>query len=242
MEERQQTRASPTGFTSLKEWVLYVVGWHLEKKGVAKAQDRLEDLGKANSFMDGWPEAERAATDMIDRYAQNLNLKDEERKQRTISEMMAGMMGVVQQAMMQQMTANKAAIADTTLLKGVDLSDDHIRYCLERLMEERYNGTEEMLFNRKCHWQGVFRVLSDAGMYGDDDFGYFDLLINRVKPLKVNASYSRSSVKNISQTLFNKPFVKWRFESGGKTRREPYDRMVAIVKRFIMLLEAPEKH
>lgn len=242
MEERQQTRASPTGFTSLKEWVLYVVGWHLEKKGVAKAQDRLEDLGKANSFMDGWPEAERAATAMIDRYAQNLNLKDEERKQRTISEMMAGMMGVVQQAMMQQMTANKAAIADTTLLKGVDLSDDHIRYCLERLMEERYNGTEEMLFNRKCHWQGVFRVLSDAGMYGDDDFDYFDRLIKRVKPLKVNASYSRSSVKNISQTLFNKPFVKWRFESGGKTRREPYDRMVAIVKRFIMLLEAPEKH
>lgn len=192
--------------------------------------------------MDGWPEAERAATEMIDRYAQNLNLKDEERKQRTISEMMAGMMGVVQQAMMQQMTANKAAIADTTLLKGVDLSDDHIRYCLERLMEERYNGTEEMLFNRKCHWQGVFRVLSDAGMYGDDDFDYFDRLIKRVMPRKVNASYSRPSVKNISQTLFNKPFVKWRFESGGKTRREPYDRMVAIVKRFIMLLEAPEKH
>lgn len=242
MARQQPTRASPTGFTSLKEWVLYAVGWHLEKKGVTKAQDRLEDLGKVYSFMDEWPEAERAATDMIDRYAQNLNLKNEEREQRKLGEMMAGMMGVAQQAMMQQMTTNKAASIDTTLLKGVGLSDDHIRYCLERLMEERYNGTEELLFNRKCHWQGVFRVLSDAGMYGDDDFGYFDLLINRLKPLKVNASYSRSSVKNISQTLFNKPFVKWRFESGGKTRREPYDRMVAIVKRFIMLLEAPEKH
>ena len=79
-------------------------------------------------------------------------------------------------------------------------------------------------------------------MYGDDDFDYFDRLIKRVMPCKVNASYSRPSVKNISQTLFNKPFVKWRFESGGKTRREPYDRMVAIVERFIMLLEAPEKH
>lgn len=118
MARQQPTRASPTGFTSLKEWVLYAVGWHLEKKGVTKAQDRLEDLGKVYSFMDEWPEAERAATDMIDRYAQNLNLKNEEREQRKLGEMMAGMMGVAQQAMMQQMTTNKAASIDTTLLKG----------------------------------------------------------------------------------------------------------------------------
>ena len=94
----------------------------------------------------------------------------------------------------------------------------------------------------ECHWQGVFRLLSDAGMYGDDDFDYFDRLINRVMPRKVNASYSRTSVKHISQTPFNKPFIRWRFEPGEKKRREPYDRMVAIVERLIILFEAPEKH
>ena len=242
MAQQQQTRASPAGFTSLKEWVLFVVGWHLEKKGVAKAQEKLEDLASACSFMDGWPEAERAATEMIDRYERNLSLKHEEREQRRLGEMMTAMMGVAQQTVMQQMVPDKATGADVALLKGADLSDGHISYCLERLMEERYNGTEEMLFNQKSHWQGVFRLLSDAGMYCGDDFDAFDRLMKRVMPRRVNAAYSYASVKNISQTLFNKPFIKWHYDPGLMKRREPYDRMVAIVERLIILLTTPEKH
>ena len=114
--------------------VLFVVGWHLEKKGVAKAQEKLEDLASACSFMDGWPEAERAATEMIDRYERNLSLKHEEREQRRLGDMMTVMMGVAQQTVMQQMVPDKAASADTALLKGADLSDGHISYCLERLI------------------------------------------------------------------------------------------------------------
>ena len=218
------------------------MGWHLEKKGVAKAQEKLEYLASACSFMDGWPEAERAATETIDRYERSLTLKSEEREQRRLGEMMTAMMGVAQQTVMQQMVPDKATGTDMALLKDADLSDGHISYCLARLMEERYNGTEGMLFNQKSHWQAVFRLLSDAGMYGDDDFDAFDRLMKRVMPRRVNAAYSRASVKNISQTLFNKPFIKWHYEPGLMKRREPYDRMVAIVERLMILLEAPEKH
>ena len=239
MTQQQPTRASPTGFTSLKEWVLYAVGWHLEKKGVARAYEKLENMASVCSFMDGWSEAERAATDMIEQYKRNLNIRTEEREQRNLSSMMAAMMSVAQQTATRQTAPDKAADADTTLLEGADLSDGHIRHCLELLMKERYNGTDELLFNKKSHWQGVFRLLSDAGMYGSDDFDFFDLLMKRVMPRKVNAPYSRASVKNISQTLFNKPFIRWHYDPGLMKRREPYDRMVAIVKRFTELLTMP---
>jgi hypothetical protein len=117
----------------------------------------------------------------------------------------------------------------------------------QHLTEEVFSGTfvyvngkkDELLFNKKSHWQGVFRLLSDAGMYGSDDFDFFDQLMKRVMPRKVNAPYSRASVKNISQTLFNKPFIRWHYDPGLMKRREPYDRMVAIVKRFTELLTMP---
>lgn len=242
MAQQQQTRASPTGFSTIQKMVDETVEFYLANGGPAVARNEIRGLAATFSFMDEWPGAYRNALARIELAERAEQRKHEEREQRRLGEMMTAMMGVAQQTVMQQMVPDKAASADTALLKGADLSDGHISYCLERLMEERYNGTEEMLFNQKNHWQGVFRLLSDAGMYGDDDFDAFDRLMKRVMPCRVNAAYSRSSVKNISQTLFNKPFIKWHYDPGLMKRREPYDRMVAIVERLIILLTTPEKH
>jgi hypothetical protein len=242
MAQQQQTRASPTGFTTIQKMMEETVDFYLANGGPAVARNEIKGLAATFSFMDEWPSAYRNALARIELAERTELRKYEEREQRRLGEMMTAMMGVAQQTVMQQMAPDKATSADVTLLKDADLSDGHISYCLERLMEERYNGTEEMLFNQKSHWQGVFRLLSDAGMYGGDDFDAFDRLMKRVMPCRVNAAYSYASVKNISQTLFNKPFVKWHYEPGLMKRREPYDRMVAIVERLIILLTTPEKH
>ena len=127
--------------------------------------------------------------------------------------------------------------------KRCDLSDRHIRWALERLMEEKFTtakGRVEPLFNQQTHYQGVFRVLADERMYGDDDFDFFDALMERVLPSQVNSPYVRQSVKNISQTLFNKPFDKWTYDSCLMKKRAPFDRMVAIARRFRELLYTAE--
>ena len=148
-----------------------------------------------------------------------------------------------------QMPASMPAPTPTPMLeqkpapKRCDLSDRHIRWALERLMEEKFTtpkGRIEPLFNQQTHYQGVFRVLADERMYGDDDFDFFDALMERVLPSQVNSPYVRQSVKNISQTLFNKPFDKWTYDSCLMKKRAPFDRMVAIARRFRELLYTAE--
>ena len=94
----------------------------------------------------------------------------------------------------------------------------------------------------KFHVETVLGEVHQVGIVNDQSFYAFDRLMKRVMPHRVNAAYSRASVKNISQTLFNKPFIKWHYDPGLMKRREPYDRMVAIVERLIILLTTPEKH
>lgn len=118
------------------------------------------------------------------------------------------------------------------------LSDDHIRQCLEKLMT-LYHEDGKLLFNKKSHWQAVFVVLSDTGMFSLKDFEYFDELMLRVMPANANCPYSRTSVKNISQTLFCKPRKKWIYEEGLMKNRKPFERMVEIAKQFDELLKSP---
>ena len=117
-----------------------------------------------------------------------------------------------------------------------DLSDSHICHCLERLMAEEWKP-DELLFNKKSHWQALFRILSDFGKFADDDFDGFDSWVHRVVPPELARLYSKQSVKNISQTLFNKPFDKWVYDPELMKKREPYDRMEQIARRFKELLE-----
>lgn len=243
MAQQQPTRASPDamGFSAIRKMVEEAVDFYLAHGGPDIARNEIRGLAATFSFMDEWPDAYRHALARIELAERTAQREVEECEQRKLSDMMTAMMGVAQQSALRQTSSEESPKADLSLLKDADLSDGHITYCLERLMEERYNGTDELLFNQKSHWQGVFRVLSDAGLNSGDDFDAFDRLVLRVMPRRVNAPYSRASVKNISQTLFNKPFVQWRYEPALMKRREPYDRMVAIVERFIVLLTTNEK-
>ncbi len=113
--------------------------------------------------------------------------------------------------------------------------EECIRECIDQLMKEQY-GNEE-LFNRQGHWQAVYRILVDKEYCKDSDFDGFDSFIRRVMPEKVNKPYKKDSVKSISQTDYSKTFNKWHYDPQISSTRKPYDRMVAVAKRFLELLE-----
>lgn len=122
-------------------------------------------------------------------------------------------------------------------------SEEIIRLCITLLMNERFKVTkngklvEEPLFNLQNHWQAIYRILVDKKYCKDSDFDGFDLFIKKVMPSEVNAPYKKSSVKQISQTDFNKPFEKWKFDAETSGTLRPYDRMKAVAQRFLEILE-----
>ena len=134
MAQQQQTRASPTGFSTIQKMVDETVEFYLANGGPAVARNEIRGLAATFSFMDEWPSAYRNALARIELAERAEQRKHEEREQRRLGDMMTVMMGVAQQTVMQQMVPDKAASADTALLKGADLSDGHISYCLERLI------------------------------------------------------------------------------------------------------------
>lgn len=113
--------------------------------------------------------------------------------------------------------------------------EDLILESIALLMKERFG--HEPLFNYQGHWQAVYRILVDKGYCTDSDFEGFDAFIKRVMPKEVNKPYSKPSVKQISQTDFNKPFVEWTFDPLTSKTRRPFDRMVAVARRFLEILE-----
>ena len=138
----------------------------------------------------------------------------------------------------------KAAKKDAPLANGIDVTpEEQNRLCIFLLMNEHIlvkkkgKEVEEPLFNRQNHWQAIYRILVDKKFCKDSDFDGFDLFINKVMPSKVNAPYKKSSVKQISQTDFNKPFAKWKFDAETSGTLRPYERMKAIAQRFLELLE-----
>ena len=235
MAQQQQTRASPApvGFSIAHRVMDDAVEFYLVNGGPAVARPHIENLAKELIIYDDCAEAYRQALAKISAAELAEQLKAEKNSQQQQRNWLMAMMGIASQT-----TAAPAAPTERAPLQAKDLSEEHIRRSLERLMDEMYDS-EEKLFNQKSHWQAVFRVLSDAGMFGGDDFDFFDGLMKRVMPREVNAPYSRTSVKNISQTLFNKPFARWQYDPGLMKRREPYDRMVLIVERFTKLLNTP---
>jgi hypothetical protein len=110
-----------------------------------------------------------------------------------------------------------------------------IRQSITQLMAERYG--DEPLFNLQAHWQAIYRTLVDKGYCRDSDFDGFDTFIRKVMPEKVNKPYTKASVKQISQTDFVKPFPKWTFDLDVSKTRKPFERMVAVAKRFLEILE-----
>ena len=114
-------------------------------------------------------------------------------------------------------------------------SDEAIRNSIALLMQEKYG--EEPLFNQQNHWQAVYRILVDKGYCRDSDFDGFDTFIRTVIPEEVNKPYSKGSLKQISQTDFVRPFNEWRYDVQTSKTRKPFDRMVAVARRFLEILE-----
>lgn len=121
--------------------------------------------------------------------------------------------------------------------------EDRIRKCIALLMKINIkvmkNGkeVEEPLFKLQNHWQAIYRILVDKHFCKDSDFDGFDLYIKKVMPNQVNAIYTKASVKQISQTDFNKPFVKWKFDSETSGTLRPFERMKEVAQRFLDILE-----
>ena len=121
--------------------------------------------------------------------------------------------------------------------------EERIRKCITLLMKINIkvmkNGkeVEESLFKLQNHWQAIYRILVDKHFCKDSDFDGFDLYIKKVMPNQVNAIYTKASVKQISQTDFNKPFVKWKFDSETSGTLRPFERMKEVAQRFLDILE-----
>ena len=113
--------------------------------------------------------------------------------------------------------------------------EKRIRQCIALLMAERFGN--EPMFNQQSHWQAVYRILVDKGYCRDSDFDGFDTFIRTVMPEEVNKPYSKGSLKQISQTDFVRPFSEWRYDVLTSKTRKPYDRMVAVARRFLEILE-----
>ena len=110
-----------------------------------------------------------------------------------------------------------------------------IRHCITLLMQEKCG--DDPLFCLQSHWQAVYRILVDKGYCRDSDFDGFDTFIRTVMPEEVNKPYSKGSLKQISQTDFVRPFTEWRYDVQTSKTRKPYDRMVAVARRFLEILE-----
>ena len=131
-------------------------------------------------------------------------------------------------------TSPAAPVKSTPLPPELSIRD-RIRMSIALLMEER--AGDEPLFNLQGHWQAVYRILVDKGYCRDSDFDGFDAFIRTVMPEKVNKPYSKGSLKQISQTDFVRPFSEWRYDVLTSKTRKPYDRMVAVARRFLEILE-----
>ena len=210
--ESAATDPSPDeAMTPLQKMVAETVEYYLANGGADVARAEIKNLAPTFSFKDDWPKAYRWAMARIDAFEKAERLKAEEREQTT----------------------------PPAEAPKPDLSDEHICRALERLIAEEWKG--KRLFCKQSHWQAVFRILSDAGMFANDDFDGFDSWVRRVPiPHELRRLYSKQSVKNISQTLFCRPLEKWKYDSKLMKKREPYERMKYIAERFRDFLAGKE--
>ena len=86
------------------------------------------------------------------------------------------------------------------------------------------------LVTRKVHWQAIFRILVDRGIYPDGtDYRGFCCYIKSIFPTttcRVPLDYH--SLKNISQTMFVRPFTEWHYDAVYDIKFKSYYQMYRI--------------
>ena len=104
---------------------------------------------------------------------------------------------------------------------------------LNRLLHHR-TPDGRYLVTRKVHWQAVYRVLVDEGWY-DASLGYagfVDYIRSVAPPGGFRIMPDVETIRHISQTLYARPFAKWRYDAAYHTKRWAYERMRAVAEIF----------
>ena len=95
------------------------------------------------------------------------------------------------------------------------------------------------LVTRKVHWQAIFRILVDRGIYPDGtDYRGFCYYMEEVFPTEeYRVPLSYQSLKGISRTMYVRPFAEWRYDAVYGISRQAYERMYRIAATLNELLE-----
>ena len=236
MNQQPISTATPEqGLMITEEMVINKFMHVLKVYGPGEATELIKDYKKVLADYPGWKTTETKLEEILMDY-QEEQQKSKEQEQKNMSQMMLFMMSMANQIVVQQPVPNHQE-------KKAEkpLSEEHIRRCLELLMEIQ-DSTGKPLFNKNYHWQAVFCILAEKLHFNRNDFEFFDGLMDRIKPDKVNAPYSRSAVKNISQTPYYKPLNEWKFDENIMKKRKPFQRMQEVAEHFKQLLETtPEE-
>ena len=104
---------------------------------------------------------------------------------------------------------------------------------LTKLLDHR-DADGRYLVTRKVHWQAVYRVLVDEGWY-DASLGYaafVEYIRSVAPPGGFRIMPDVETIRHISQTLYARPFAKWRYDAAYRTKRWAYERMRAVAEVF----------
>lgn len=118
------------------------------------------------------------------------------------------------------------------------INDDAVvRECICLLMEA-IDDHGHYLVSHRTHWQAIYRILVDKGIgVADGDYKGFGLFVQRIGADNCRVPFSLTVLRQISKSNFTKPFERWTFDPAYFKTRTPYDRMVAVAKRFKEILE-----
>lgn len=119
-------------------------------------------------------------------------------------------------------------------------TDDTIRRCIGRLMqmtETDGRGRDRPIFRKAAHWQAVYRILVDFDLgAADGDFKGFAEWVPRITPSDCPVPFSYESLRDISKTLFVRPYARWQFDNSYFRTRTPYDSMCRVAGTFLQIL------
>ena len=108
---------------------------------------------------------------------------------------------------------------------------------LTKLMQHR-TPDGRYLVTRKVHWQAVYRVLVDEGWY-DASLGYaafVEYIRSVAPPGGFRIMPDVETIRHISQTLYARPFAKWRYDAAYHTKRWAYERMRTVAEALLGLM------
>ena len=117
-------------------------------------------------------------------------------------------------------------------------ANEKLAPALKRLIDYK-DDSGHYLVTRKVHWQAIFCILVDRGIYPDGtDYRGFCYYMEEVFPTaewRVPLSYQ--SLKGISRTMYVRPFTEWRYDAVYGISRQAYERMYRIAATLNELLE-----